>query len=63
MSKFHWNYRVMEFKSKHGLYRAIHSVHYEDGEATSYSEPPETVLWDADEGGDSVSNRNHADRT
>jgi hypothetical protein len=49
----HWNYRVIEFADpKTGeAWRAIHEVHYENGEPVAYSEPHASVVWDAADDG------------
>lgn len=50
----HWNYRVIEFKTPDGAWRAIHEVHYDaEGRPRAYSETPAVVLWDLEEGDES----------
>lgn len=49
--KSHWNYRVIEFASPDGdPWRAIHEVHYTDGQPTSYSESPAAIGWTLSDG-------------
>lgn len=47
----HWNYRVMEFNTPDGSWRAIHEVHYDDeGRPRAYTENPTQLVWEVDEG-------------
>lgn len=49
-----WNYRVMEFNTPDGAWRAVHEVHYDaEGRPRAYSENPAQLVWDTDEGDES----------
>lgn len=41
-----WNYRVIEFDGTDGEpWRAIHEVHYRNGQPAAYSDTPAGIVW------------------
>jgi len=43
--KKHWNYRIIDF----GTHKALHEVHYKDGQPVAFAEGPATFVCDPDQ--------------